>query len=240
MKLLSGVVAMVTGASAGIGKAVAIALAEEGCNICALGRNEEKLRGTVDLCKKRGVKAVCFPLSMSETSKLKEAVDFCVRELGGIDILVNASEVGGCSDSSMEYMEKCLNVNLLALMKLTKCALPFIEKGTHGAVINIASSEGRDTCQFNHAPYVASKCGVVGFTGSLFEDVREKGIKVCSIEPELFISNGIEGESTEEMIQPEDVAKAVVFVSEFPPTACPTEIFLSSQKSPYKMVHVDA
>jgi NADP-dependent 3-hydroxy acid dehydrogenase YdfG len=139
-------------------------------------------------------------------------------------------------------MEKCLDVNLLALMKLTKCALPFIEKGTHGAIINIASSEGRDTCQINHAPYVASKCGVVGFSGSLFEDVREKGIKVCSIEPEhVDIPNCIEGDSDcVKMIQPEDVAKTVVFVTEFPSTACPTEIFLSSQRSPYKRVPVDA
>jgi NADP-dependent 3-hydroxy acid dehydrogenase YdfG len=140
-------------------------------------------------------------------------------------------------------MEKCLNVNLLALMKLTRYALPYIEKGTGGAIINIASSEGRDVCQFNHAPYVASKFGVVGFSGSLFEDVREKGIKVCSIEPEhISIPCSVEDDCSDigKMIQPEDIAKTVVFVTEFPATACPTEIYLSSQKSPFKMVPVDA
>jgi 3-oxoacyl-[acyl-carrier protein] reductase len=90
MKSLDGMVAMVTGASAGVGKAIAIALAAEGCNICALARSEEKLKTTVELCKKRGVNAVYFSLSMGESSKLKEAVDFCVKELGGVDILVNA------------------------------------------------------------------------------------------------------------------------------------------------------
>jgi len=235
---LKGLTAMITGASTGIGKAVCIALAREGCNICALGRSEERLLDTVNQCSSFGVKVLKHALNISCTQQLEDAINLCVSQLGGLNILINSAGMGGSSDTSIEYWEKCINVNLVAMMKLTKLALPHIEKGPNGAIINISSDEGRDEQEKNHAPYCAAKFGVVGFSGSLFEDVREKGIKVCSIEPE-YVNTPMMSENpdfiSKKLIQPEDVARAVLFVLMFGDTSCPTEIYLSCQRNPYKL-----
>jgi len=135
----------------------------------------------------------------------------------------------------------CIDVNLISIMKLTKLSLPHIEKGTAkgslGAVINISSDEGRDAEEKNHAPYCAAKFGVCGFSGALFEDVRDKGIKVCSIEPGYVNTPMVSGRDDldySKMIQPEDVAKTVLFVLNYGDHGCPTEIYLNCQRSPYK------
>jgi len=230
MNSIQGLTAMITGAGSGIGKAICLALAQQGCNICALGRSEEKLQDTVQKCSQEGVKAIHFTLDLSNTKSLTDAVENCANQLGGLNILVNAGGIGGNSDNSMEYLEKYIDVNLISLMKLTKLSLPHIEKGPLGAVINVNTDESRCAEQ-NHTPFCAAKFGVLGFSASLFEDVREKGIKVCAIEPGL-VSNHTQL-SSNKYVQPEDIAKTVLFVVMFGTSACPTEIYLNCQRDPY-------
>jgi len=119
-------------------------------------------------------------------------------------------------------------------MRATRLALPYITRSEHGAVIFIASMAGKVAYGMNPA-YVASKHGLVGFAGSVFEDVRERGIKVCAICPGL-VSTAVTadiGLDLAKAIQPDDVAAAVRFVLTFPPSACPTEILLSPQRNPW-------
>jgi NAD(P)-dependent dehydrogenase (short-subunit alcohol dehydrogenase family) len=104
------------------------------------------------------------------------------------------------------------------------------------AIINIASISGKMSFG-GAAVYAASKHALVGFTGSLYEDVREAGIKVCAICPG-FVNTGMASRNPDldpsRMIQPEDVARAVLFVACFPETGCPTEIVIRPQRSPYR------
>jgi NAD(P)-dependent dehydrogenase (short-subunit alcohol dehydrogenase family) len=144
-------------------------------------------------------------------------------------------------DDPLEEWEKCVNINLTSLMRVTYLALPHLEKKTGGAIINLASDLGREpsgrsvpctppprlslTRTLTHAHAhahahahctdAASKHGVVGFSLSMFEAVREKGIKVCSIEPGYVDTPMPSGDHLDrkKMIRPEDIALTVAFVA---------------------------
>jgi len=233
--------AFITGASSGIGRAVCIALAAEGCHVCGVARRIEELKETMQLCEREAaknnhqIKVIHYSVDLENSDELRDAVENCVQEFGGLDILVNNAGVGGKSDDDISKWEKCVEVNLVATMRVTKFVLNYIGCSGRGAIINIASVAGKKALK-GSAPYVASKYGVVGFTGSLFEDVRERGIKVCAIEPGFVNTPLVADKDLEssKMIQPEDVAKTVLFVLKFPENTCPVEICIEPQRSPYK------
>jgi len=236
-KSLQGKNAIITGASSGIGKAIAIHLAKLGANIVAVGRSEEKLHDTEKLCQAEGVKVITISADLGQLSSIQHIIEQTTSQLGDINILINNAGVGGKFEDPLEKWDECVNTDLLALMRMTKLALPSMERAGKGsAIINTASVAGRNLHMGGSGPYAAAKHGVVGFTTSIFEDVREKGIKVCSIEPgyvntPLVANKGLD---TSKMIQPEDIAKTVQFVLEFPSTACPTQIYIKPQYDPSK------
>jgi len=224
-------VALVTGASSGIGSACCLALARKGCHIAALGLKEEKLKRVTDECKKHGVNAVAIATELHSRESIQGAVDRCVHELGGLNILVNAAGKMVMTDGSLDQWENCLDVNLKSLMAITNLAVPHLEKKEGGAVINVASTAGRHASG-HVVPYCASKFGVVGFSLSLFEMLRGRGIRVCTINPgyvDLPMAHGIGPENLAhtKKIQAQDVAHTVVFAAKFPISGCLKEISLS-------------
>ncbi|ELR18498.1 clavaldehyde dehydrogenase [Acanthamoeba castellanii str. Neff] len=230
---IKDLVALVTGASSGIGQACCLELARKGCHIGAVARSEDKLKEVVEECRKLGVNAAAITADLSSADGAQSAIDACVQKLGGLNILINAAGTWGGTEKPLEEWEKCINLNLMSLMRLTNLAVPHLEKKEGGAIINIASISGR-MAMGEAAPYCASKYGVVGFSLSMFEALREKGIKVCSIEPGMVNTPMVTGDRLDrsKMIQPEDIAHTVAFVAKFPMTACPKEIMISPQKSP--------
>jgi NADP-dependent 3-hydroxy acid dehydrogenase YdfG len=127
-------------------------------------------------------------------------------------------------------------VNIKALMHLTRHALPHLMRQPRSAVVNISSIAGKMGFAGGGA-YCASKHAVMGFSEAVFEDVREHGVKVCAICPgyvrtELISARG--GLDAAKMLQPEDVADAVLYVARCADTACPTEIVLRPQRTPYR------
>jgi NAD(P)-dependent dehydrogenase (short-subunit alcohol dehydrogenase family) len=132
--------------------------------------------------------------------------------------------------------DRTFSVNLRAPMVLTKLLLPDMLGKGEGAVINIGSVSGRSG-EANGSAYSASKFGLIGFTESLFDEVRENGIKVAVILPGFVDTPLIPPNrhlDRSKMIQAEDVAETVRFVLSSPQTACPVEILLRPQRTPYR------
>lgn len=231
-------VAVVTGASAGIGRAVALRLAEEGCNLALMARREVFLEETASLCSERGVDVSIHPVDLKKEADLEEALEDALAHHGSLELLVNNAGImghGAAHELNFADTRSVLEINTIALMNLTRLALPhMLVSQKRRSVINLASVAGKMSFKKGSA-YVASKHAVVGFSGCLFEDVREAGIKVCVICPGYVNTPMMEDRrlDKEKMIQAQDIAEAVVFVARFPETGCPTEIIIRPQRSPY-------
>jgi 3-oxoacyl-[acyl-carrier protein] reductase len=230
--------ALVTGASRGIGRAVALHLAEAGCHLALTGRDREALEATAAACREHGVSAHSLPADLARREECRYAVDEAVAALGGLDILINNAGVPGsgrAGETAPEDWDLTLAVNIRAPMDITTLALPHIVKSEAGAVIFLASIAGKMSFAGGGA-YCASKHAVPGFAGSVFEDVREHGVKVCAISPG-FVNTGLVASKNldaDKMIQPEDVADTVLWICQTPANVCPTQITLRPQRTPYR------
>lgn len=238
MKLLEGHAALVTGAGRGIGRAIAIMLAREGCDVALVARHADELRTTQAACESHGVRALVLTLDISQTALLPAAFDACLAAFGGLNVLINNAGMhrfAAAMEADLATWDRMLDVNLRATMHATRLALPHIIAGTRqdkrGAVVFIASLGGKFSAPTN-AGYAATKHALTGFGGSVFEDVRDHGIKVCTIYPG-WTNTGMLADRLDpnEVIQPEDVAAAARFVIAAGPTVCPTEIVLHPQSS---------
>lgn len=232
-----GSAALVTGASRGIGRAVAVGLAAAGCDVALVARAESSLEQTADACRGLGVRVVGIAADLGEPDAASAVVAQAVEAHGRLDVLVNNAglmTMGSVADVEPEKWRALMDVNVLAPMRLSKAALPHLVKRSRSAIVNIGSIAGRSTYA-GGAGYCASKHALMGFSGSLFDDVREQGVKVCVICPgfvktDMVAGHGLDGDK---MIQPEDVAATVLFVVRHADTVCPTEIVLRPQRTPY-------
>jgi 3-oxoacyl-[acyl-carrier protein] reductase len=229
---------MVTGASRGIGRAVAIELARQGADLAILARSEDALRQTADEAREAGAKVLVLPTDVTDRAGLERAVRRTVDELGALHILVNNAgiyESGPAQSADIDAFEAVIDVNVKALMNLTRLALPHILAAEgRRSVIHIASIVSRMSFAGGGA-YCASKHAVLGYSNALFEDVREAGVKVCAVQPGYVNTDMVSGRglAMEKMIQPEDIALAVTFVATYPDTGCPVEIIVRPQRAPF-------
>ena len=235
---LEGQVALITGASRGIGKSIAVWLAKQGVSVALVSRNAEALQETARECSQFGNPALTLPCDLANTESIPQLVSETTARLGGLNILINNAGViaqGAADSGDLKAWDVAVDINLRSVLHLTRHALPEIEKADWGAVINIASMAGRRPFGGSGA-YCATKHGVVGFTHALFEDVRERNIKVCVVCPGFVATEMTDGMglTVQKMIQPDDVAKAVAFVLTFPDSGCPIEIQIMPQRSPYQ------
>jgi NADP-dependent 3-hydroxy acid dehydrogenase YdfG len=230
-------VALVTGASRGIGAACAEGFAEAGYDVALIARRAETLASVADRCRAHGVRVLVAPTDVTNADQVASTVGRCVDELGGLTVVVNNAGVyaNGSADAlDPEVFAHVMDVNVNGLMHVTRYALPHLIAAKRGAVIQIASVAGRGSFAGGGA-YCASKHAVLGYAQSVFEDVRESGVKVTTLCPGFVNTDMVAGRGLlmERMIQPTDIAKAALFVAEFPSTACPTEIVIRPQRTPY-------
>ena len=225
----------ITGASRGIGAAIAIALAGPGAVLALVGRDRSSLQATADICRQRGAVVECFAADLSRSAEPAAVVSRIQEACGPIHSLINNAGLfleASILDGDMDAWDRALDVNLKAAIHLTRHALATMPEG--GAVVFIASSASRKAYA-GGTNYCAAKFGLLGFAGSLFEDVRERGIKVCSILPGIVDTDMHAGDGALDparMIRPEDVASAVAFALSMPARVCPTEIALQPQRAP--------
>ena len=178
------------------------------------------------------------PTDLSLDEEIERLVTATLEKWGSIDHLINNAgwgKTGPILKAKREDWDATFRVNLRAPMVLSQLVLPKLMEKGEGAIINISSVSGKSG-QANTAAYSASKFGLIGFTESLYEEVREYGIKVTVILPGFVdtpMIPPIKRLDRTRMIRPEDIARAVLFVLTSPITSCPVEITVRPQKSPY-------
>lgn len=234
-------VAVVTGAGRGVGRAIAEELAGAGFDLALIGRTREPLQEVAELCAGSGAKAKVFVFDLERTGDIAPLVQRIGLELGGINVLVNNAAIfleREFKETSPEDFRRSFDVNYFAVVELIRAALPFIEegvgRGTHGALINIGSVAG-ERGYARGTMYSPTKHALKGLTESLFAELRETGVKVSLVEPGLINTDMHAGDPRYDparMIQPEDVAQAVRFILEAPPTVCPSKLTLVPQREP--------
>jgi 3-oxoacyl-[acyl-carrier protein] reductase len=228
MKLLEGKTALVTGASRGIGRAISLKLAENGCNVAFtdLAVNEQAIIVEGEL-KAFGVKAKAYASDASKFQNSQDVVDEIVKDFGQIDILVN--NAGITKDTllmrmSEEQWDLVININLKSVFNLTKAVQKYMLKQRSGSIVNISSVVGVSG-NAGQANYSASKAGIIGFTKSVAKEYGSRNIRCNAIAPGFIITemtaklppDVVEAWQKEIPLQrggtPEDVANAVLFFS---------------------------
>lgn len=235
MGAIDGKVALVTGAGRGIGRAIAIALAKAGCEVVITARSIDQLLDVQN--EIHAFHGIGRPIQADLTSD--DGLQGLVQSCGSIDLLINNAGWGKRAPvvrAKIEDWDQTFRLNLRAPMILAQKFLPsMIEKG-EGAVINIGSVSGKSG-EADGAAYSASKFGLIGFTQSLFEEVREYGIKVSVILPGFVdtpMIPPVKHLDRGKMIQADDVAQAVLYVLNAPSTSCPVEITIRPQRTPFR------
>ena len=190
MESLQGHVALVTGASQGIGRACAVTLAKAGATVALAARNEEKLRETVAQIEAGGGKAAAFRLDVSSEDAIKSTVKEIAARLGKVDILVN--NAGITRDGLLLRMKRAdwdevFTTNLTAPFLLTQAVLSGMMKQRWGRIINISSVVGEMGAP-GQANYVSSKAGLIGFTLSVAREVASRNITVNAVAPGYIIT----------------------------------------------------
>ncbi|HEV3370183.1 MAG TPA: SDR family NAD(P)-dependent oxidoreductase [Acidimicrobiales bacterium] len=187
---LSGTVALVTGASSGIGEATAVALAERGATVALVARRRDKLEALAERIGGSG-KALVIEADVSDQAQAQAAVETAVGELGRLDTLVNNAGVmllGPIVGAPLEEWQRMVTLNVLGLLYCTHAALPHLLAAAEGDprsvadVVNVSSTAGR-VARLNSGVYNATKFGVVAFSESLRQEVTARHVRVSIIEP---------------------------------------------------------
>ncbi len=238
MQPLAGKVAIVTGASRGIGKAISILLAQSGSRVVLAARSEPQLKSVSEEISSQNGEALVIPTDLTVDEEMERLVQQTLKEWGSVDVLINNAGFGKVAPvvkAKVSDWDETFRVNLRAPMFLSKLVLPTMMERGEGSIINISSVSGKSG-QANGSAYSASKFGLIGFTQSLYEEVREYGIRVATICPGFVDTPMIPRMrrlDRSKMIRPEDIAQTVLFILTSPPTVCPVEITVRPQRTPY-------
>jgi 3-oxoacyl-[acyl-carrier protein] reductase len=232
-------IALVTGAGRGIGKAISVSLAKAGCRVVLAARTREQVEAVQREILSQGGDALAIPTDLTVDEDIQRLVEESQAKWGAVDILINNAGWGKRAPvvgASLTDWDQTFRLNLRAPMVLAKALLPKMIAKREGAVINIGSVSGK-AGEANGAAYSASKFGLIGFTQSLYEEVREHSIKVAVILPG-FVDTPLIPPNRQldrsKMIQADDIAQTVLFVLTSPATCCPVEITVRPQRTPYR------
>jgi len=214
---LTGKTAIITGASKGIGRATATALAKEGVHLGLIARNEDGLNKVANELKTDGIEIATATADVGNRSEVDSAVADLKEKLGTIDILINnagISKFGGFLELEPAEWEKIIQVNLLGAYYMTRAVLPTMVEQQSGDIINISSTAGEKGGPITSA-YSASKSGLLGLTESLAMEVRKHDIRVTALTPstvvtDLAIDGGLVKGDEEDVLMPEDLAELIV------------------------------
>ena len=182
---LIGRTAVVTGASSGLGRATALALAQAGADVALIARTDTALRDVADDIVAIGPRALPLPLDLADAPSLLGAVDRTVDAFGRIDILVNAAGTdvpGPAAELAIEDWDRVLAVNLRAPFVLARAVFPHMRRTGGGTVVNVSSVAGKRGWA-NASAYCASKFGLTGLTQALGAEGKPHGIRCCVLYP---------------------------------------------------------
>jgi len=217
MESLKGKVALVTGAGKGIGKAIAVALANEGVHVGLMARTEKDIQQVANELEPLGVKASVAVADVSNRSEVEAAVSKVQSELGNVDILVNNAGIatfGKFLELEPDQWEHQVRVNLFGVYYATRAVLPSMIERQTGDIINISSTAGKTGNAITSA-YSASKFAVFGLSESLMQEVRKHNIRVTALAPstvvtELANNNKLITGDPGRVMHPEDFAELII------------------------------
>lgn len=220
--MLKDQIAIVTGGSRGIGKEIAVKLAESGMKLTIVGSSTQ-VSETAEEIKKMGYANVLpVQADVSKEEDMKAVVKKTLEAYGSIDLLVNNAGLGFfklTEEVSLEEWKKVFEVNVQGVFLATKAVLPHMKDQKSGTIINISSDVARYTIP-NGAAYTATKYAVQGFSGSVAQEVREYGIRVGTINPgmvDTYFAESTQGlPEKEDWLKVGDIANAVVYMASAP------------------------
>src|SRR5262245_23273775 len=228
-------IAVVTGAGRGIGRAIAVELGKVGAQVVLAARTRAELEHTARMI---GAKASVIPADVRNKDEVQRLFEQVATVLGPVDILVNAAGLGifgPVVDFKDDDFEVLIQTNLRGIFFTSRYVLPSMIERRQGHIINVASIAGK-VGSANRAVYCASKFGVVGFTESLAEEVRQQGVRVAVICPgstdTRFSPSETSGKSRERMLRPEDIAHAVRMIVTQEPNSFVSEIIMRPTQKP--------
>jgi 3-oxoacyl-[acyl-carrier protein] reductase len=247
---LIGKNAIITGASKGIGKAIATRLAKEGVNVVLAARTKSTLDDAVrDIKKQSNAGVIGVECDVSSLEDLSNLVDTTRREFGPIDILINNAGVSSqypFEKQPFEDFEKLVQTNYLGYVRLIRLVINEMIERKQGAIINsVSGSTLVDPIPRGFLTYSSLKVGLRAFLKGLFWEMRDHGIKVTSILPGVVDSDltdkleHITQEQKDRLMKPEAVVDMVMFALSVPANACPLELAVINQQTPWTKPIID-
>lgn len=240
---LKGKTAIVTGASRGIGKALACTAASLGINLTIAARNDGPLKETAkEIEKKYKVQVVAVPCDVTKLSDLEALVEEAKDKFGNIDILINNAGVSSqypFEKQPLEDFEKLAHTNYLGYVRLIRLVINDMIKNKSGAIINMVSGSTLcDPVPRNFVVYSSLKVGLRAFSKGLFWELRDHGIKVTSILPgvtDTDLTGKLEEVTadTSRLMSTQAIEDALKFALTVPANVCPLEIAVINQQTPW-------
>jgi NAD(P)-dependent dehydrogenase (short-subunit alcohol dehydrogenase family) len=227
MQRLHGKVAIVTGASTGMGRAIAVALAGEGATLGLVARSAARLDETAALARAHSTEVFGFPGDVADNEFVKRVVGAMVERFGHLDLLVNNAGTNtfhrNLADMSLPDWQQVMSTNLTGAFLFVRHVLPHMRKAGRGQIISISSGAGLAPNPPAGVAYSASKHALHSLNGSINQEERRHGIRACVIAPGETDTPNLDlrplpptKEMREKMMQPEDIAGAVLFVATQP------------------------
>lgn len=241
MNMLKGKVALITGASAGIGQATAMELAAEGANLILTARRKERLEELAARARELGAEVEIVPGDAREEETARAAIALASSRFGRLDILINNAGIGNYKplvETTIEDYEELMDSNVRSTFLFTRHAVPLMLEQRSGTILMIASMAGIYGYP-NETVYCASKFAQVGFAQSLDKEFRGSGIKAGVICPgatktEFAVGKGrtVEEMAVSGMLEADDVAKAILFACTQPTGSRIIELRMRAMNEP--------
>jgi 3-oxoacyl-[acyl-carrier protein] reductase len=216
-------VAIVTGSSSGIGKAIALTFGREGARVVVAARRADLCQRTVEQIRKDGGDATSIVTDVTDEGQVDRLMTETVRRYGRLDILINNAGIGGGSriaDTSTEAFERVINTNLRGTFFCARAGFRQMMAGGGGTIVNMSSVAGVDAWA-GTGTYSASKHGLMGLTKAMADEGRHHGIKVCAICPGGVADELVDAPAEEIIasgaISPFDVAETAIFLATLGP-----------------------
>lgn len=223
MRKLENRIAIVTGASQGIGKAIALAFGQQGAKVVVTARTTDAIEAVANQLREIGTEALAITADLSVETDIRRIAEETVKRFGGTDILVNNAAIIhprlDLVDFNANLWRQVIDVNLIAPALLTKAVLPSMINNRFGMILNISSIGGRKGSKGRSA-YRATKAGLISLTESVAAEVKPYGVDVNCICPggvdtkgfrEAFDSQGREQDP--KLMRPEEIAELAVFMA---------------------------
>jgi len=227
-----GKVAVVTGASRGIGKAIALALAEEGCNVVVnYEKNRDKAYEVIEAIKNTKGRAIAIRCNVSNRNEVETMFKTTIDEFGKVDILVNNAGIAveaPLLETTDDIWDSTMNVNLKGVFLCTQVAARYMVQKKYGKIVNISSNSGFGVAVWGETPYAASKAGAIQLTKNAAFELGQYGINVNCVAPGAVDTDMLKGKLTDQQYRelintkktmsslgilgkPEDIANTVLF-----------------------------